>query len=99
MAAAEVQYANGSAGHAAWASCARKTAIREPYGVKCWSVGNEMYGDWQLGHMPLEQYVQKHNRVAEAMRAVDPAIKLVAVGDVGHVERGDAPATAPTTWT
>ena len=49
-----------------------------------------MYGDWQLGHMPLEKYVEKHNEFAEAMRAVDPSIKLVAVGDVGPVERGDA---------
>ena len=42
-----------------------------------------MYGKWQLGHMPLDDYVQKHNRVAEAMWKVDPTIKLVGVGAVG----------------
>lgn len=54
-----------------------------PYQVSYWAVGNEMYGDWQLGHMPLEEYVKKHNRVAEAMRRIDPAIQLVGVGAVG----------------
>jgi alpha-N-arabinofuranosidase len=54
-----------------------------PYGVKFWGIGNEMYGDWQLGHMPLADYIKKHNRVVEAMRAVDPAMKAVAVGAVG----------------
>ncbi len=54
-----------------------------PFKVRWWSVGNEMYGDWQLGHMPLADYVKKHAVFAEAMRAKDPGIELVAVGDVG----------------
>ncbi|MDI6401237.1 alpha-L-arabinofuranosidase C-terminal domain-containing protein, partial [Balneolaceae bacterium ANBcel3] len=53
----------------------------EPYNVIWWAVGNEMYGDWQLGNMPVEEYVHKHNEVAQAMWDVDPDIKLVAVGD------------------
>ena len=55
----------------------------EPYNVKLWAVGNEMFGDWQLGHMPVEDYVMKHNKVAEAMWAVDPNIELIAVGYPG----------------
>jgi alpha-N-arabinofuranosidase len=60
----------------------------EPYGVKWWGIGNEMYGKWQLGHMTLEHYAQKHNLFARAMRKVDPSIKLVAVGDTGKWSRG-----------
>ncbi|RXG32645.1 alpha-L-arabinofuranosidase C-terminal domain-containing protein [Leeuwenhoekiella marinoflava] len=56
----------------------------EPYNVKLWAVGNEMFGDWQLGHMPIEDYVKKHNKVAEAMWAVDPDIDLIAVGFPGE---------------
>ncbi len=52
----------------------------EPYGVKYWNVGNEMYGHWQLGHMALDQYVIKHNLFAAAMRKVDPDIVIVASG-------------------
>jgi alpha-N-arabinofuranosidase len=56
----------------------------EPFGVKWWAIGNEMYGDWQLGHIPLDQYVEKHRRTVAAMRAVDPSIRVVAVGAVGE---------------
>jgi len=56
----------------------------EPYQVKWWAVGNEMYGSWQLGHMPLEEYVKKHNAMAEAIWAVDPDAKLIGVGAVGQ---------------
>jgi alpha-N-arabinofuranosidase len=52
----------------------------EPYQVTWWNIGNEMYGPWQLGTMPLRHYTIKHNIFAEAMRQVDPAIKIVAVG-------------------
>jgi alpha-N-arabinofuranosidase len=52
----------------------------EPYGVKFWSIGNEAWGGWQLGAMSLEQFEIKHNLFAEAMRRVDPTIKLIASG-------------------
>lgn len=52
----------------------------EPYGVKLWGIGNEPWGDWQFGHMPVAQYVYKHNDFAKAMRKVDPSIVLIAGG-------------------
>jgi len=55
----------------------------EPFNVAYWAVGNEMYGNWQLGHMPLEEYVKKPNNMANAMWAVDPDIQLVGVGHAG----------------
>jgi len=81
-AAAEVEYANGSA-ETPMGQLRAKNSHPEPYGVKFWSIGNEMYGNWQLGHMPLEKYTRKHNEFAEAMRKVDPSIQLIGVGDTG----------------
>ena len=52
----------------------------EPYRVRFWGVGNEAWGSWQFGAMSLDQFVAKHNRFADAMRAVDPAIVLIASG-------------------
>ncbi|NJD64739.1 MAG: alpha-N-arabinofuranosidase [Chloroflexi bacterium] len=52
----------------------------EPYAVKWWNIGNEMYGKWQMGTMQLSQYTIKHNLFARAMRQVDPSITIVAVG-------------------
>jgi alpha-L-arabinofuranosidase len=42
-----------------------------------------MYGDWQLGHMPLEEYVKKHNTMVEAIRAVSPEAQCIGVGSAG----------------
>jgi alpha-L-arabinofuranosidase len=81
--AAEAEYCNGTV-DTPMGKLRAKNGHPEPYGVKWWAVGNEMYGSWQLGHMPLADYVKKHNRVAEAMWKVDPKAKLIAVGAVGE---------------
>ncbi|TFH35078.1 MAG: alpha-L-arabinofuranosidase, partial [Bacteroidia bacterium] len=59
----------------------------EPWKVKWWSIGNEMYGSWQLGYMTTEQFVEKHNEFADEMRSADPEITLIAVGDVGRWDK------------
>lgn len=79
----ELQYANGTA-DTPMGKLRAKHGHPEPYKIKWWGIGNEMYGRWQLGHMPRQQYVRKHNRFAEAMKAEDPSIRLIAVGDVGN---------------
>ncbi|MBN2019360.1 MAG: glycoside hydrolase family 127 protein [Sedimentisphaerales bacterium] len=81
-AAAEVEYCNGSV-DTPMGKLRAQNGHLEPYGVKWWAVGNEMFGDWQLGHMPLLEYVEKHNHAAEAIWKVDPNAKLVGVGNVG----------------
>jgi DUF1680 family protein/alpha-L-arabinofuranosidase len=85
-AAAEVEYFNGSA-DTPMGKLRAQNGHSEPYGVKWWAVGNEMYGNWQLGNMPLTEYVKKHNKVAEAIWKVDPNAKLVGVGSVGNWSR------------
>ena len=52
----------------------------DPYKVKYWGIGNEMYGEWQIGYMSSWHYSLKHNFFAEEMLAKDPTIKLVASG-------------------
>ncbi len=52
----------------------------EPYHVEWWGIGNEMYGQWQLGHMSVEHYNLKHKMFAQAMLDVEPGIKLIASG-------------------
>jgi alpha-N-arabinofuranosidase len=81
-AAQEVEYTNGSA-ETIGGQWRTKNGHPDPYRVKYWCVGNEMWGDWQLGHMQLGQYTQKHNLVAKAMHKVDPSLVLVASGDLG----------------
>jgi alpha-N-arabinofuranosidase len=82
-AAQEVEYLNGSAG-TPLGKLRAQNGHPEPFGVQWFAVGNEMYGAWQLGNVPLEEYVKKHNRVVEAMRKVDAGVRPVGVGNVGR---------------
>jgi alpha-N-arabinofuranosidase len=81
-AAEEVAYITGAADTPAGALRAANGRA-EPWAATWWAVGNEMYGDWQLGHMPLEEYVKKHNAVVDAIRAVSPRARCVGVGHAG----------------
>ncbi len=76
-----VEYANGSTDTPMGALRA-KNGDRQPFKVKYWCVGNEMWGGWQLGHMSLDHYVRKHNWVVDKMREADPAIVTFASGSV-----------------
>ncbi len=71
-----------------------KNGNAQPYGVKFWCVGNEMFGPWQLGFMQMQHYTQKHNLFAEAMWNVDPALSLTAVGDLEMINKDHDPDQA-----
>jgi alpha-L-arabinofuranosidase len=85
-----VEYVNGNKSTLA-GSWRAKNASADPYGVKYWCVGNEMWGPFQLGFMQLHHYIEKHNRTARAMRKVDPKVVLVAVGDIDQINRQHDP--------
>ncbi len=92
-AADEVQYATGSTrtrGGAARAANGRA----KPYRVTWWGVGNEMFGDWQLGHVPVERYALRHNAFVDAMKRVNPDIRIIGVGAPGRWNDVMLPITA-----
>jgi alpha-N-arabinofuranosidase len=60
----------------------------QPYHVKFWGIGNEPWGDYQMGSMSVEQYRLKHDLFAKAMRQVDPSITLIAGGAMPDVMTG-----------
>ncbi len=62
-----------------------------PYNVRLWGVGNEVWGPWQIGHTGAAEYAARMRPIVEAMRAVDPAIKIVAVGDKILSDAADDP--------
>ena len=79
-AAAWVEYCNGPAGSEYGARRA-ENGHPQPFRVKYWEIGNEIWGNWVRGHSNAETYARNYLRYAKAMRAVDPSIKLIAVGD------------------
>ncbi len=75
-----VEYVNGPASSTYGAKRAAN-GHPAPYGVKQWELGNEIFGAWVRGHATAEEYARRAVQYAKAMRAVDPAIKLIAVGE------------------
>ncbi len=64
----------------------------EPYNVKYWGVGNEVWGPWQIGTTSAEEYTRRLLRFIQAMKAVDPTIKIVAVGNLPLNDDPENPA-------
>jgi alpha-L-arabinofuranosidase len=79
-AAAWVEYCNGPT-TSKYGAMRATNGHPTPFGVKFWEVGNEIWGDWVRGHSDADTYARNYIRYAKAMRAVDPSIKLIAVGD------------------
>jgi len=88
MAAAWVQYSN----------------VTKGYGFKYWEIGNECYGTWEddaqaVQHDPYT-YAMRAVQYIQAMKAVDPTIKIgmVAVpGEDSYANNNQHPATNPVT--
>lgn len=53
----------------------------EPYGVRLWEVGNELYGSWQVGATDAPGYAARYRDYAAVMTRRDPGIRLIANGD------------------
>lgn len=96
-----VEYTNGDAASTIGGGWRAANGSEAPYGVKYWCVGNEMWGDWQLGHMQLHHYVLKHNDFANAMRSADSGLVLIASGDLERVNHDTDPVQSKSgmPWT
>jgi alpha-N-arabinofuranosidase len=54
---------------------------KEPYGVRLWGIGNELYGEWQIGFCKDgSECARRTVEYANEMLKIDPNIELVAVG-------------------
>lgn len=71
-----VEYCNGRTGP--YAQMRRDNGHAEPQHVNIWSIGNENWGQHEIGYKPIEQWAPLVLEAAKAMKAVDPQIKLSA---------------------
>lgn len=72
-----------------YAELRKKHGFAEPYNIKYWSLGNEMDGPWQMGHMNAEDYSKKAREAAKLMVRTSPDIKLIAAGSSNYREGAD----------
>jgi alpha-L-arabinofuranosidase len=87
-----VEYCNVKEGPY-YAEMRKKNGYPEPYGIKFWSLGNEMDGFWQMGALSAQDYTKKAREAAKLMRLTDPSIKLIAAGSSNYRPNAD-----PNEW-
>jgi len=76
-AAAWVEYVNGSTDTEMGALRAEH-GYPEPWDVTYWGIGNEVWGDFQVGNTDARSYAEEYAAYHDAMRAVDSDIRLDA---------------------
>ena len=74
-----VQYCNGAVDTPMGALRAAN-GHPEPYNVRHWEVGNELWGRWQYYWTSASGYVDRYKNFSKAMLTADPTIKLYACG-------------------
>ncbi|RIX51166.1 alpha-L-arabinofuranosidase [Paenibacillus nanensis] len=52
----------------------------EPYNVRYWEIGNEVWGGWQVGTCSAEEFAHRTLSFASAMKKADPSIALLVCG-------------------
>jgi alpha-L-arabinofuranosidase len=80
LAVEEVQYVNGGP-ETPMGKLRTQNGHPAPFHCTYWAVGNEMSGDWQLGNVPIDEYVKRHNSFSQALLNIDKSILLVASGE------------------
>ncbi|MGI8907998.1 MAG: hypothetical protein ACR2IE_16085 [Candidatus Sumerlaeaceae bacterium] len=71
-----VNFTSGTQLAAEWA---RYIQMRAGNGaVPFWEVGDEVWGSWAKSHTTGTDYAQKFRQIADAMRAVEPGLKMAA---------------------
>ncbi len=77
-----VEYTNSPAG-TKFADLRVENGRNEAYGVEFWCLGNEMDGQWQLGHVPADHYAIRAQQAAKLMKSTDPGISTIVCGSSG----------------
>jgi alpha-L-arabinofuranosidase len=75
--AAWVEYCNLPAGRGRWADLRAEHGSPEPFGVRWWSIGNENYGDWEMGAKTPAEWSVLVRESAKMMLRVDEGVSLL----------------------
>ncbi len=81
-----VEYCNSKTG-LYFSDLRAKNGHPEPYKIKYWGLGNEIDGEWQMGHKNAEDYSKFALEAAKLMRWSDDSIKLVVSGSSNYNDK------------
>ena len=72
-----VEYCNSPAGTSRWGDLRAEHGSPEPFDVRYWSIGNENYGDWEIGAKTADEWASLVRESAKMMRHVDEDLTLL----------------------
>ena len=58
----------------------RRYGREEPYNIRTWCLGNEIDGDWQIGHRSAEDYGKVALETAKTFRWMKPDTEIIVCG-------------------
>ncbi|CAH0121854.1 hypothetical protein PAE9249_04388 [Paenibacillus sp. CECT 9249] len=74
-----VEYCNGSVDTPMGARRAAN-GHPEPYQVRYWEIGNEVWGPWQVGTCSAKEFAERCVSFVQAMKEADPSVSILACG-------------------
>jgi alpha-N-arabinofuranosidase len=83
-----VEYCNSSE-DTAMTRLRKQNGRAQPWKVTYWGLGNEIDGNWQMGHRSADDYGKFALEAAKLMKLTDPDIKLVAAGSSDYGSGSD----------
>lgn len=78
-----VEYCNHKSG-SYWSDLRRSHGYEDPHNIKLWCLGNEMDGDWQIGHKTAYEYGRTAAEAAKVMKWTDDSIETVLCGSASR---------------
>lgn len=78
-----VEYCNHKGG-SYWSDLRRSHGYENPHNIKLWCLGNEMDGDWQIGHKTAVEYGRVANEAAKVMKWTDNSIETILCGSASR---------------
>lgn len=69
-----------------WSDLRREHGSIEPHKIKCWCLGNEMDGEWQIGMLTAQEYARKAKEASKIMKWMDSSIELIVCGTCTNEE-------------
>lgn len=81
-AAAWVEYCNGTV-DTEYGRIRAENGHSEPYNIKYWDIGNETFGEWEIGHCDASEYARKYLEFYHAMKEKDDSIVFMACAGDG----------------
>lgn len=78
-----VEYCNGGP-QTKYGALRARNGHPEPYRVRYWDIGNEAFGDWEIGHSDAKSYAERYLKFHGAMSEKDPGLCFIACGGDGN---------------